>query len=64
MDLDLLHPGARRAATATARLPNDDEARDNPHATGAVVEFAAFEVVNRHILKADRLFYPYVAAAA
>lgn len=43
--------------------PQRGTVQGNPRAAGAVVEFLAFEVVNRHILKADRLFYPYVAAA-
>lgn len=27
---------------------------------GEILEFIAYEVVNRHVLKADRLFFPFL----
>ncbi len=37
------------------------EVRAGTSSPGEIVEFLAYEVVNRHVLKADRLFFPYLA---
>lgn len=48
-------------------LESSRELRDAVHAgtssPGEIVEFLAFEVVNRHILRADRQFFPFLAGS-
>ena len=41
-----------------------DAVHSDASSVGEVVEFLAYEVVNRHILKEDRHYFPYLAAAA